>query len=221
MLATALAGMSVLMIGDSHLGAPGYLITTLHDNLTSQGAEVRTIGVCGSNAGDWTKATTGTCGGAERVGKGQIALRSGGDAKTTPISQLIATYKPNLVIVVLGDTMAGYTNSSFPKTWVWQQTTSLTKAIAATNTACVWVGPSWGTEGGKYQKNFPRVQQMSAFLNSNVSPCAYIDSLPFSKQGQWPTTDGQHYTNTGYKAWGDAISKRLVDLPAVKALQKR
>ncbi|PKD78385.1 cell division protein FtsQ, partial [Escherichia coli] len=39
--------------------------------------------------------------------------------------------------------------------------------------------------------------------------------------GQWPTTDGQHYTNTGYKAWGDAIAKQLGDLPQVKALQKK
>lgn len=220
MLTSLLTGLSILIVGDSHLAAPGYLITTLQDDLIKQGAQVHTIGVCGSNAGDWTKAVTGSCGGAERVNSGQVVL-SGKDAHTTPITELIAKEKPNLVLVVLGDTMAGYTNQSFPKTWVWQQTTELTKAISATGTTCVWIGPSWGTEGGKYGKNFPRVKQMSAFLSTNVSPCAYIDSTAFSTPGQWPTTDGQHYTNVGYKAWGDAINKQLGDLPAIKALQKK
>lgn len=219
MLTSLFAGLSILLIGDSHLSAPGYLITTLQDDLIKQGAEVRTIGVCGSNAGDWTKTTPGACGGAERAGSGQVTLH-GKEAHTSPVTDLIAAGKPNLVLIVLGDTMAGYTNDSFPKTWAWQQTTALTKAIAGTGTACAWIGPGWGTEGGKYGKNFARVKQMSAFLASNVAPCAYIDSLQFSTPGQWPTTDGQHYTNTGYKTWGDAIAKQLADLPSVKALQK-
>ena len=220
MLTSLFAGMSILLIGDSHLAAPGYLITTLQDDLVKQGAVVQTIGVCGSNAGDWLKATPSTCGGAERLNGGQIVLK-GKDASTTPVTDLIAAKKPNLVVIVLGDTMAGYTNPSFPKTWAWQQTTALTKAISGTGTACVWIGPSWGTEGGKYNKNFARVKQVSAFLGSNVAPCAYIDSTQFSTPGQWPTTDGQHYTNTGYKAWGDAIAKQLGELPQVKALQKK
>ena len=166
MLTSLFAGMSILLIGDSHLAAPGYLITTLQDDLVKQGAVVQTIGVCGSNAGDWLKTTPSTCGGAERLNDGQIVLK-GKDARTTPVTDLIAAKKPNLVVIVLGD------------------------------------------------------KQVSAFLGSNVAPCAYIDSTQFSTPGQWPTTDGQHYTNTGYKAWGDAIAKQLGELPQVKALQKK
>ena len=75
MLTSLFAGMSILLIGDSHLAAPGYLITTLQDDLVKQGAVVQTIGVCGSNAGDWLKATPSTCGGAERLNGGQIVLK--------------------------------------------------------------------------------------------------------------------------------------------------
>jgi lysophospholipase L1-like esterase len=54
---------------------------------------------------------------------------------------------------------------------------------------------------------------MSQFLASNVAPCTYIDSLTFSKPGQWVTTDGQHFTVAGYKAWGTAIGAALGKLP--------
>jgi lysophospholipase L1-like esterase len=219
MLTSLFAGLSILMVGDSHLGAPDYLITTLQDNFVKQGAQVHTVGVCGSHAGDWTQSVKGNCGGAERRNAEKLTL-TGQSAKTSPIGELIAADKPNLVVIVLGDTMAAYTNPSFPKTWAWQQTTALTKAIAATGTACVWVGPGWGTEGGQYKKNFARVKQLSAFLGNNVAPCAYIDSTKFSTPGQWPTTDGQHYTTTGYKAWGDAITKEMAELPVVKDLRK-
>jgi len=33
-----LAGLTVLVIGDSHLASDGYLISTLHDGLMQQGA---------------------------------------------------------------------------------------------------------------------------------------------------------------------------------------
>lgn len=68
MAVSILAGMTILMIGDSHLATPDYLISSLHDSLVAQGATVHTLGICGANAGDWLKATPGTCGGAERRG---------------------------------------------------------------------------------------------------------------------------------------------------------
>ena len=204
-----LAGLSILIIGDSHLATPYYLIGSLHDDLLRQGAQVHTIGVCGSTAGDWLTATPGTCGGAERKGKEKTVVL-GQAAATVPVTQLIAAEKPDLVVIVLGDTMAGYTKDSFPKTWAWQQTTSLVKAISATGTKCAWVGPAWGSEGGKYGKTYARVELTSKFLAVNTAPCTYIDSLKFSKPGQWATTDGQHFTGPGYKQWGDAISKALL-----------
>ncbi|ALM85417.1 SGNH/GDSL hydrolase family protein [Bordetella sp. N] len=215
---SVLTGLTILVVGDSHLGYPGYLIDTLQDNLLANGAkQVHTVSVCGSTPAQWITATPGTCGGAEKVGKTPVVHKQ--TASTTPISQLLAADKPNLVIIVQGDTIGGYAQPVFPKTWVWQQVTTLTKAIAATNTACVWVGPPWGSEGGKYQKTFPRVQQISSFLATNVAPCEYIDSTKMSKPGDWGSTDGQHLTTTAYKAWGKDISDALQQLPGVKKLK--
>jgi hypothetical protein len=211
MLVSVLAGLSILMIGDSHLSEPGYLIDTLQDQLIAAGAQVHTYGVCGSIPGDWVKSVPGTCGGAERNGKAALVIDH--NAKTQPVDQLIAANKANLVIIVQGDTIGGYGKDDFPKSWAWQQGTALTQDLAAHKTACVWVGPVWGTEGGKYQKSFPRVKQLSSFLATNVAPCQYIDSTTFSKPGEWATVDGQHLTTTGYKYWGTDIMKALVKLP--------
>lgn len=212
---TALAGLSILMIGASHLANPGYLIDTLHDPLVQSGAIVHTLGVCGSAPADWTTTKKGDCGGAQRTGKGPISY-TGANAVTQPVKQLIQAEKPKLVVVVIGDSLSGYKSPSFPRAWAWQQVTALTKEIASTGTACVWVGPAWGSEGGKFGKTFSRVKATSEFLASNVAPCTYIDSLKFSKPGQWRTIDGQHLTPSGYKEWGKAIAAAIAVSPAVK-----
>ncbi|WP_429353369.1 hypothetical protein [Paraburkholderia sp. 32] len=59
------------------------------------------------------------------------------------------------------------------------------------------------------------MKQLSSFLAANVAPCQYIDSLTFSRPGEWATVDGQHLTTTGYKYWGTDIMKALVKLPVV------
>ena len=79
MAASLLTGLTILMIGDSHLATPDYLIGTLQDSLVQQGAKVHTLGICGTNAGDWLKVTPGTCGGAERR-NGDKAVVLGGKA---------------------------------------------------------------------------------------------------------------------------------------------
>jgi len=220
MLTSVLAGLSILIIGDSHLTVPYYLIDSLHMGLERQGAQVHTIGVCGANPGDWLKPVKGTCGAAERRGDAAVQVL---DVNTpaTPIDQLLAQDKPDLVVIVMGDTMAGYQQATFPKTWAWQQVTALTQTVAKANTACVWIGPAWGTEGGKYQKTFARAKQVSAFLSSNVAPCQYIDSLTLSKPGEWATTDGQHFTKSGYEAWGKALTQQLAESPIVQELKKK
>lgn len=209
MASSLLAGLSILIIGDSHLATPDYLIGSLHNELLAKGARVHSIGICGAQAGDWLKVSpAGTCGGAERKGGGKaVVLR--GKAATQPVAALIASEKPDLVLVVLGDTMAGYSQANFQRAWVWQQTTKLVKSIAGTGTQCAWIGPNWGSEGGKYGKTYARVEQISTLLSSNVAPCGYIDSLKLSKKGQWATVDGQHLTATGYKQWGAGIAGAL------------
>ncbi|MGS0757048.1 SGNH/GDSL hydrolase family protein, partial [Roseateles sp. GG27B] len=132
MPASTLAGLAMLVIGESHLSQANYLINPLYENLSAQGAKVHAIGACGASAG-------------------ATAVIKGRDAVTTPIKQLIATDKPDVVVIIIGDTMASYDKPAFPRAWAWQGVTSLAKEVAATKTTCVWVGPPWGQPGGKYQ----------------------------------------------------------------------
>ncbi len=212
-----LAGIFMLVIGESHLSLPGYLINPLYEDLTTQGATVHEVGACGASAGDWLKQGPVPCG-ADRF-KGEAVFK-GRAATTIPIKKLIAEDKPDLVVIIIGDTMASYDNETFPRAWAWQSVTSLTKEIATTKTPCVWVGPPWGNPGGKYFKNDKRVEFMSNFLEKNVAPCIYIDSLKFSKPGQWATLDGQHFNLAGYKSWSQSITEALASLPSVQSLKK-
>lgn len=204
-----LAGLTILVIGDSHMVTRDYLITTLHDDLLAQGANVDTYGMCGANAGDWVYPTTVQCGKAERIGKAAPNIDRAKSTPTYQIDQVIGKSHPNLIVIEMGDTMAGYGQKSFPQAWIYQQVHALTGRIAAANIPCVWVGPPWGSEGSSYHKTFDRVKEMSAFLSTAVAPCKFIDSTQFSKPGEWPTIDGQHLTNAGYKAWGADIAGAL------------
>jgi hypothetical protein len=208
-----LLGAAVLMIGDSHLSKPDYLIGPLHDELTRQGAVVHSLSACGVVADDWLRSVKALCG-AERIGKSAVML-SGSNASTRPVKSLMTTDKTQLVIVVMGDTMAGY-KAEFPRAWAWQQVTSLSKEIASTGTPCIWVGPAWGSEGGQYGKTYARAKVMSDFLAANVAPCRYIDSLQLSKPGAWVSNDGQHFNANGYLAWSQGIARAMADLPALK-----
>jgi len=206
--ASVLVGLTLLVIGESHMND---LMGPLNASLVKQGAMVHSIGACGANPGDWLTTKQVECG-AEQTNNEKIKIK-GPDATTMPVADLIGKYAPDLVVVVIGDTMAAYDKPAFPKAWAWQNVTSLTRAIAATGTRCVWVGPAWGKEGGRYRKNDARTQLLAQFLSVNVTPCTYIDSLKFSRPGQWVTTDGQHFTAAGYQAWGKAISEALGKLP--------
>jgi hypothetical protein len=204
-----LAGLTVLIIGDSHMVTRDYLITTLHDDLAAQGATVDSYGMCGANAGDWVYPAIVSCGKAERHGKESPEINRTAGTPTYQIEALIAKHKPNLIVIEMGDTMAGYGQASFPQGWIYQQVHALTGRIAARNIPCAWVGPPWGSEGSSYHKTFARVREMSEFLATAVAPCRFIDSTQFSKQGEWPTIDGQHLTSGGYKAWGADIAASL------------
>ncbi len=46
----ALAGLVILVLGDSHMAGPSYLISTLHEALEAQGATVSSYGMCGASA---------------------------------------------------------------------------------------------------------------------------------------------------------------------------
>ena len=221
MASALLAGLTILIIGDSHMVqvplAPSTftLMVALHDDLLGQGATVHSVGVCGSVPTDWvSKPVAGKCGGSERSGDAPLKQ----DAKTTPIKTLVAADSPDLILVVMGDTMAGY-KTEFPKVWFWQEITSLAKEIASTKVTCAWIGLAWGTEGGHYGKTFARVERVSGTLSKGVAPCTYIDSQKFSAPGAWPTLDGVHYTVQGYQTWAAAITKAVIDLRKEKKLK--
>lgn len=219
MLTSLLTGLSILIIGDSHLTAP-YLIDSLYTGLEKQGAEVRIFGVCGTNPQDWLKSVDGNCGAAERAPSGETKILPT-NTSTIPIDKLIAKYKPDLLVVVMGHTLGAYKNTVFSKTWVWQQVTGLTKAISATGTACAWIGPPWGSEGQEFGNTELRTKQVSAFLATNVAPCEYIDSTQLSEPKEWATRDGLHFTRSGYQAWGNALTNEILTLPIIKKLEKK
>jgi hypothetical protein len=205
-----LAGLTILVIGDSHMAEPEYLISRLHDALAARGAVVHSYGACGLPAGDWMKKKRSMCGAATRGATGKVEVFPGKDGFTTPYAELNRALKPDLVVVVIGDAMGDYMKPEIPKAWIWQQVTALTKGIRESNTPCIWVGPPWGT-GGRFGKSYERVAQYSAYLSDIVAPCRYVDSTTFSKPGDWATVDGLHFTAPGYLAWSEAIAQAVVE----------
>ena len=205
-----LNGMSILIIGASHLTYPGALVTTLNDNLLSKGAQVHSIGVCGSTPSQWTLVAKSACGGAERIGAAPLNLKLGSKAVTIPVQELLKTENPKLLIVALGDTLGDYNNpAGMSLLWAGAEIAQFKRAIAKTKVRCVWVGPSWGEEGFATGKTFARVQQVSELLASRVGPCTYINSLNMSKPSEWSTIDGVHYQPQYYQQWGSKIVEEL------------
>ena len=218
---SVLMGLSLLILGDSHFGMQNYLITTLQDELVRRGAKVATYSACGSPPSIWLTARVASCGTAQRVQAGPIAQQTGANAKTTPIDQLVTQNKPNMIVVAMADTIGGYTRPQMPKEEIQEQVTALTDKIRSMNIPCLWVGPSWGTEGGPFMKTFARVEELNTYMATVVSPCTYVDSTKLSKPGAWPTFDGQHYTVDGYKAYGTTLADQIAKMPEVQAAAKR
>jgi hypothetical protein len=212
MASPILAGLTILMLGDSHFATQGYLVTTLQDALIQQGAKVTTYAACGAPTSIWAEAGVAPCGTAERVQLGPLKKDTSNHAHVPTLEQMVGQVHPNLIIIGAGDTMAGYSQPTFPADWIGQQITELTRRIQATNIPCVWIGPGWGTEGGPYFKTYARVKVMNDYLAGHVSPCRYIDSTKFAQPGEWGTFDGQHYTLSGYQKWGLAIDQQILAL---------
>jgi hypothetical protein len=221
MMSLLLAGLTVLVIGDSHMASQDYLITTLHDGLMQQGAKVYSYGACGTPSGAWMKAIQPPCGSAFRLDTGPLRIRAGEAGSTKPLTELVSAHHPDLIVVVNGDTMAGYKSETLPRPWVRDQVKMLTDGIKNSGASCVWVGPGWGSEGGKYGKTFARTLEMSEYLSGIVSPCIYINSLKMSKPGEWQTIpgDGQHYLRPGYQAWGNAITSEIITSDILKNIK--
>lgn len=201
----ALAGLVILIIGDSHMSS---LSAILHNSLVAEGAEVSTYSQCASNAADWVYKVTVPCR-AERHGPGSV-IYGRTVAPTWTLTDLIAQNHPNLVVVELGDTMAGYDKAELPKPWIADQVKELVGRIAAQHISCVWIGPTWGNPDLVFHKTVARVREMSDFLSQIVAPCGYIDSTKFAQPGEWQTIDGQDFTTGGYRKWATDIVQSIV-----------
>ena len=211
-IAKALAGLSFLVIGESHFMYD--LRESLHRDLLDQGAShVYSIGACGASAMDWVKPRQVDCS-AEQVDLSPAKLDTK-KGETRGITQLISSIKPDVVMLVIGDTMGAYGDEVYPRAWAWQGISALTKEITQTGADCVWVGPAYGREGGTYSKKDVHVERVDRFLSSNVQPCSYISSIDFAEPGQWRTVDGQHFTEQGYAEWSRAIVSEVVQLPLI------
>ncbi len=211
----ALAGLIILMIGDSHLAGKDFLLASLHPALEAQGAGVHTYAVCGSSPRDWVVRSTLPCGRSERQNMEPPVIDPTKKAQVWSLDALIQRHDPNLLIIELGDNMAGYgVLPELPRDWINQQVRELLLPVEARHLPCIWVGPPWGSEGGPSKKTFARVKELSDYLSTIVSPCRYIDSLKFSQPGQWPTYDGEHLTPDSYKLWGADIANEVVKIAA-------
>ena len=207
----ALAGLSILLIGDSHIASLGGFNNPLHEGLVSQGASVDSFGVCSSLPDDWINPAQLICGRGERHNASPPQMGSGANLNGWALPALIARYKPNVVVVEMGDTLAGYgAAADLPRDFITKQVNDLLQPIKAAKVGCIWIGPPWGTEGGQYKKTFARVKAVSDLLAQIVAPCRYIDSLQSSKPGEWPTIDGVHLTTGSTKLW-DAYLIRSID----------
>lgn len=213
-----LAGMTILVLGESHMSI-NYLIAYLPEDLVEQGAKVYSYGAWGAKPSSWltAKAVPTT---AFRIDDGPIRERPSDIAKTQPVGELIDKHHPDLVLLIFGDTLGSYTSKTMPRSWIWQEVSGLTKEINAHGTQCVWVGPPWGQEGGKYNKTSARVKEFSDYLSTIVSPCIYVDSLTFSRMGEWKTVDGQHFDRWGYKGWARAITNAIISPEILSRLKQ-
>ena len=217
--ALPLSGMNILVLGESHMVIYNHLIATLPDELVRLGAHVYAYGACGASAADWLRVRPVSCS-ASRIDDGTIRERPADIASTQLASALIEKHHPNLVMVIIGDTMAGYGKKQISKSWVWQEVSALTKAIDSQQVRCVWVGPTWGEDGGEYKKTNARAKEFSDYLSTIVAPCAYIDSLKFSQIGEWKTTDGQHLDRWGYANWAHAIAGALTSSEILQQIKR-
>jgi hypothetical protein len=133
---------------------------------------------------------------------------------------LIATYHPIVVVVELGENLAQYgVPGDLPRDWIADEVRALLHPIQAANLACIWIGPTWGVEGGPYQKTYSRVKALSGYLSQVVAPCRYIDSLAFSRPGEWTTPDGVHLTAESARLWDDHLIGSIDQI--VAALPRR
>lgn len=218
----ALAGLVILVIGDSHMM---HMMSNLNTELEDQGAVVHSYAMCGATPADWVYpsalASWAGCGRAERHERGPILIEAQKTEPTYVVGKLIEQHHPNLIIVQTGDTLAGYGNAKIDRPWAIDQVRALTGRIAASKIPCDWVGPTWGQDRPPFDRTDASVKEMAQFLSQSVAPCKYIDSTTFARPGEWPTIDGTHLLPDGYRKWSMDITSAVVRMNGQGALSSR
>jgi hypothetical protein len=208
-----LAGLVILVIGDSHMS---HMLTSLHNQLDNDGAAVHSFFMCGATAGDWVYpsqvASWAGCAKGEHHQHEPVVLDNQKLTPTYSMTKLIGQYRPDLVVVQLGDGMGKYGSAQLDKPWIINQVRALTGKIAASNVVCDWVGPIWGQDKPPYNKTEAEIRELTQTLAAAVSPCRYIDSTAFARPGEWPTVDGSHLSPDGYRKWSAHIADAIVRL---------
>jgi hypothetical protein len=183
----ALAGLAILALGDSHML---HMITPLYEAMQAEGAVVTAYGMCGATPEDWLSRVTTQCL-AERQDKEPLVVKNQ-PQPTWLLTELLDHDRPNLVVIELGDNLAGYgATASLPRDLIAQQVKAFIAPITARHVACVWVGPPFGNDTQAYHKSDTRVRELSQFLAQNVAPCSYLDTTSLAGPGQWSTVDGE------------------------------
>ena len=206
----ALAGLAILALGDSHML---HMITPLYEAMQAEGAVVNAYGMCGAMPEDWLSRVTTQCL-AERQDKGPLVVKNQ-PQPTWLLTELLDHDRPNLVVIELGDNLAGYgATTTLPRDLIAQQLKEFLTPITARHLACVWIGPPFGADTQAYHKSDERVRELSQFLARNVEPCSYVDTTSFAGPGQWATVDGEHLTAGSYRQWSLSITQAVVRLRA-------
>jgi hypothetical protein len=120
-----LTGIGILIIGASQFSHNGYLISTLQDRLLQQGASVATYGACASIPETWLSPRPVRCGTAVRIDGGPVKEDHSSTAMSWSVTDLIHRHHPQLVIIGIADTLAGYAATQVPTGWVKDQVRSL------------------------------------------------------------------------------------------------
>ncbi|ADO47240.1 hypothetical protein [[Enterobacter] lignolyticus] len=215
---TLLAGVTLLILGDSHVTFQDSLLSVLPESYEKLGAKVVTYGVCSSAPNEWLKGPEDDgCGGALRMGTEPVKDPFAAPFPFPDINSLIAKWNPTAVIVVYGDTIGSYGADTLPGEWIDAQIGPLTAAISS-KTSCIWVGPTWGTFNPRYGKTEEKTRRIAAYLSTHTRPCTYIDGTSFMQSSAVKTVDGLHLTPESYKAWGAGIVNAT--LPALTTENK-
>jgi len=174
----------VLHVGDSMVGYGHGLSRALKRRFEAMGIEY--------HWDSWTSANIPTVDAHERKYTGE-------HDHSEHLDKLLASYKPDLVILNLGTN-----NLAIPRPEAYaSEIRSIAEHLAQDGRDCLWVGP--------LRPKWPHNPEMFRVLQENASPsCKYFDSSPIHPPLQ---SDDIHPTDPGGEQWAKAVWNFLGEPP--------